>query len=47
MLERATLAAPIDVLLKINTGMNRLGFTADSLAALAQLRACRACAASP
>lgn len=40
MLERATLAAPIDVLLKVNSGMNRLGFTADSLpAALAQLRA--------
>ena len=40
MLERATLAAPIDVLLKVNSGMNRLGFIADSLpAALAQLRA--------
>ena len=40
MLERAALAGPLDVLLKINTGMNRLGFTADTFApALARLRA--------
>lgn len=40
MLERASLDAPIDVLLKINSGMNRLGFTADNFtAALARLRA--------
>ncbi|KAB2970678.1 alanine racemase [Zoogloea sp.] len=40
MLERARSAAPLDVLLKINSGMNRLGFTADSFpAALARLRA--------
>jgi len=40
MLERAALAGPIDVLVKINTGMNRLGFTADTFApALARLRA--------
>ncbi len=40
MLERATLAGPIDVLVKINTGMNRLGFTADTFTpALARLRA--------
>ena len=39
MLERARLAGPIDVLLKINSGMNRLGFSADRFpAALAQLR---------
>jgi hypothetical protein len=47
MLERAALAGPIDVLVKINTGMNRLGFTADTFApALARLRPCRRCAAS-
>ena len=40
MLERAALAGPLDVLLKINTGMNRLGLTADTFApALARLRA--------
>lgn len=40
MLERARPGAPLDVLLKINTGMNRLGFTADSFpAALARLQA--------
>jgi len=40
MLERARLDAPLDVLLKINSGMNRLGFTADNFAAaLARLRA--------
>ena len=40
MLERARPAASIDVLLKINSGMNRLGFTADNFAAaLARLRA--------
>ena len=40
MLERAALAGPVDVLVKINTGMNRLGFTADTFApALARLKA--------
>ncbi|MBS0353604.1 MAG: alanine racemase [Proteobacteria bacterium] len=40
MLERANLDAPIDVLMKINSGMNRLGFTADNFAAaLARLQA--------
>lgn len=40
MLERAALAGPLDVLLKINSGMNRLGFRADDFAtALARLRA--------
>ncbi len=40
MLERAAPATPLDVLLKINSGMNRLGFTADNFAAaLARLRA--------
>lgn len=39
-LERAQLAGPLDVLLKINSGMNRLGFRAEHLAgALARLRA--------
>jgi alanine racemase len=31
MLRRAELAGPIDVYVKVNSGMNRLGFTADSL----------------
>ncbi len=31
MLKRATLRGPIDVYLKVNSGMNRLGFTADNL----------------
>lgn len=31
MLERAALKSPVDVHLKMNSGMNRLGFTADSL----------------
>jgi len=40
LLERAALAAPIDVMLKINSGMNRLGFAGDALGAtLARLRA--------
>lgn len=40
MLERAPQTGPLDVLLKINSGMNRLGFTADSFpSALARLRA--------
>ena len=40
MLERARPDGAIDVLLKINSGMNRLGFTADRFgAALARLRA--------
>ncbi|MDD3355266.1 alanine racemase [Zoogloea sp.] len=40
MLERASLPKPIDVMLKINTGMNRLGFTAAAFpGALARLRA--------
>jgi alanine racemase len=40
MLERVAPAGPLDVLLKINSGMNRLGFTAGSFqAALARLRA--------
>jgi len=40
MLERARPEGAIDVLLKINSGMNRLGFTADHFgAALARLRA--------
>lgn len=33
MLERAGLTAPIDVHLKMNTGMNRLGFTPDAFGA--------------
>ncbi|MBV8635386.1 MAG: alanine racemase [Burkholderiaceae bacterium] len=40
MLEQAALAAPIDVHLKMNTGMNRLGFKpGDFRAAYARLRA--------
>lgn len=40
MLERARLASPIDVHLKLNSGMNRLGFGRDKLhAAHARLRA--------
>ena len=40
MLERAPLAKPLDVLLKLNSGMNRLGFTPDQFPkALARLRA--------
>lgn len=40
MLEQADLAAPIDVMLKINSGMNRLGFSGTTFgAALARLRA--------
>ncbi|MFP5392574.1 MAG: alanine racemase, partial [Gammaproteobacteria bacterium] len=40
LLERADLSAPIDVHLKMNTGMNRLGFKpADFAAAYARLRA--------
>jgi alanine racemase len=41
MLETAGLAKPVDVYLKINTGMNRLGFGAgDALSTLGRLRAC-------
>lgn len=41
MLEQARLPAPIDVFLKLNTGMNRLGVPEAQLpAALARLRAC-------
>jgi alanine racemase len=40
MLERSALVQPIDVLVKINTGMNRLGFPAGALpAVLERLRA--------
>ncbi len=40
MLERATLPSPIDVHLKMNTGMNRLGFKPEAFAAAhARLRA--------
>lgn len=40
MLERTKLVGQLDVLLKINSGMNRLGFTADNFpAALARLKA--------
>ena len=40
MLERAALDRPLDVLLKINTGMNRLGFTPERVpAALQRLQA--------
>lgn len=43
MLECARLPAAIDVLLKINTGMNRLGFTPHAFpAALQRLQACPA-----
>jgi len=31
MLERARLSGPLDVYVKVNSGMNRLGFTAESL----------------
>ncbi len=41
MLEHAQLAPPIDVYLKINTGMNRLGFDSGQAgAAYARLKAC-------
>lgn len=41
ILERARLPAPIDVYLKFNTGMNRLGFdAAQAGAAYARLKAC-------
>lgn len=41
MLEQATLLRPVSVFLKLNTGMNRLGFRPDaSAAALARLQAC-------
>ena len=41
MLERARLPAPIDVYLKLNTGMNRLGFDSrQAHAAYARLKAC-------
>lgn len=41
MLEAARLRRPIDIYLKINTGMNRLGFSAGGAsAALGRLRAC-------
>lgn len=40
MIERTALAAPLDVYLKINTGMNRLGFPAEQFVQkLARLRA--------
>lgn len=43
MLERFRPAAPLDILLKLNTGMNRLGFAPDTAAAaLARLEACAA-----
>ena len=43
MLETAPPPAPLDVYLKINTGMNRLGFAAAKVPdVLARLRACRA-----
>lgn len=41
MLEQAKLSQPVSVFLKLNTGMNRLGFRPEaSAAALARLRAC-------
>jgi len=41
MLETARLIKPVDIYLKINTGMNRLGFSSgDAPAALGRLRAC-------
>lgn len=41
MIESARLSRRIDVYLKVNTGMNRLGFAiGDAAAALARLRAC-------
>jgi alanine racemase len=46
MLESARLTMPIDVYLKINTGMNRLGFgVGDATRALERLRACPGVAA--
>lgn len=42
MLELEELAQPVDVMLKLNTGMNRLGFAPERFASvLARLRACR------
>ncbi len=42
MLEQAALSSPVAVYLKLNTGMNRLGFDQISfIEALARLRACR------
>lgn len=42
MLELEELARPVDVMLKLNTGMNRLGFVPDRFGAvLARLRACQ------
>lgn len=42
LLEAATLPQPLDIYLKINTGMNRLGLSsADVASALQRLRACR------
>lgn len=41
MLEHARLSAPVDVFIKINTGMNRLGFAPHQVpAALARLEGC-------
>ena len=43
MLERYKAGAPLDILLKVNTGMNRLGFAPEAAAAaLARLEACSA-----
>jgi len=43
MLEQAAPGAPLEVYLKINSGMNRLGFALDATAAVfARLRACEA-----
>ena len=48
MLEMASLSRPIDVQLKMNTGMNRLGFTPESSAPPTRARApSRASARSP
>lgn len=42
MLELEELAQPVDVMLKLNTGMNRLGFVPERFASVfARLRACR------
>src|SRR5215207_5164181 len=42
MLENVSMARPLDVYLKLNTGMNRLGFSAgDAASAYARLKACR------
>jgi len=42
MLERASLTKPIDIHLKVNTGMNRLGFAPkDYLAAFQRVSACK------